>query len=261
MTEARRTYSLIAFALLACAFGWMFILIGLFSGEGGSGQFPLGPGIAAALVAAVLGRSELRSWWRTLATLRTGPGWYLVALLVPVVLLGAFVLVNTLFGAPLPTGAQLSRWPTLGPEFLGILIAIGIGEEAGWTAFAAPRLLARHSFVVAWLLLATMRTVWHVPLMLQGDLSVSIGIGGNFAFQFVVLWLFQRTRVWFLAALWHTVQNTVGGGFLFPMADSADRERLGVILVVGYWCVVLAVLVLDRSTRRRTPVPAPPPTS
>lgn len=258
MTRARPSGTLLpllAFAVLACVFGWMFIIGSAVTSGAGSGQFPLGPIMAAAAVSAALGWSGLRTWGRQLGRLGAAPGWYLFALLAPVVLLGAAVLVNAALGAPLPSAAQLADGAALGPTFIGILIGIGIGEEAGWTAFAAPRLFATNSFVRAWLALSVMRTVWHLPLMLQGDLSLTLGIGGNFAFQFLVLWLMQRTGVWLLAALWHTVLNTIGGSFLFGMVQGADQERLGLLMVIGYWMLVGAVVALDRGRLNRAPVP------
>jgi membrane protease YdiL (CAAX protease family) len=224
------------------------------------GQFPLGPILAAAIVSAGLGRSGLRQWGRRLRTLRSAPGWYAIAVLAPIAILAAAVVANSALGAPLPTAPQLSQWTGLGGTFLGMLIAIGIGEEAGWTAFAAPLLLERHRFVPAWLILASVRSLWHLPLMLQGDLSWALGIAGNFAFQFLVLWLYRRTGVWFLAALWHATLNTVGGSFVFQMVEGVDQERLGLLMVAGYWLAAIAVLVFDRrSLDLRSEPPSRPP--
>jgi len=246
-------YPLATYAVLACLFAWAFTIAHALGAGVSAGQNPLGPIIAAALVSAALGRPGVRRWGAELATLRTAPGWYLFAALGPVVMIVALVLANSAFGAPLPTRSQLSGWTELGPTLLGILIAIGIGEEAGWTAFAAPRLLERGSFIKAWLVLSVIRTVWHLPLMIDGDLSVTIGVGGNFAFQFVVLWLFRRTGVWFLAAIWHAVHNTVSGSFAFQMVDGADRARLGILLVIGYGALALTLAALDRARSKSTP--------
>ena len=34
--------------------------------------------------------------------------------------------------------------------FVTMLVFVGIGEETGWMAFAAPILLRRHGLLVAW---------------------------------------------------------------------------------------------------------------
>ena len=233
--------ALTLYLVLSCLIGWVFFLGRALGAEGHPGQLPLAPIIAAAIVSAAQGRASLRAWGRRLLTLRAPARWYLVAFLAPVVILVAAVLINAMFGAPLPTGAELSAWPAIVPTFVLMLLVIGIAEEAGWTAFAAPLLLERHRLIRAWLILASMRTAWHIPLMLQRDLPLTIGIGGNFAFQLLVLWTFSRTGVWFLAAIWHAMLNTIGGEFLFGMVEGADRDRLGILMVAGY--VIVAVVV------------------
>jgi membrane protease YdiL (CAAX protease family) len=202
--------------------------------------------LAAAFVSAALGREGLRTWGRRLAALRTNPVWYLVALLAPIALMAIVMLTNSFFGAPLPTGAQLGRWPTLGGELLGMFIAVGIGEEAGWTAFATPRLLARHRFITTFVLIAVLRVFWHLPLLLSGNLPVMTGVVANAGFQLMVLWAYYRSGgVWLLAAIWHAVHN-VTSQFLSPMVDGADRIRIGPILAAVYWLAAGLVFVLDR---------------
>ena len=63
----------------------------------------------------------------------------------------------------------------------------------------------------------------------------------------------RRDRAWLLAALWHAMQNAVGGSFLFPMVQGADQERLGVILSVVYWLAAVIVLVVDRKRLAQEP--------
>lgn len=74
-------------------------------------------------------------------TFRTALGWYALAILAPVVVIVVAVLANHALGAPLPTPARLAKWPDLASWFVFFLIFVGVGEEAEWTAFAAPRLL------------------------------------------------------------------------------------------------------------------------
>lgn len=243
-----------AFAVLACCFAWAFYLAEWFGAPIAGGQFPLGPILAAGLVSLLLGRAGLKAWTGRLSRLAAPGGWYLLAVLAPLLLVAGPVLVNHAFGAPLPTGAQLSAWPGIGPQFVSMLLWVGIGEEAGWSAFAAPRLLERRGVLGAWLVLGSIRTIWHLPLMASGGLSLTLGIGGNFAFQFLVLWLLVRTDCWFLVAVWHAVLNAVGGSFFFRMVTGADQARLGTLMVAGYGVFALAVAWFDR--RRLFPAPA-----
>ena len=242
-----RRFPLTAFTVLACAFGWIAQILGLFRGTTARDQLPLGPIIAAAIVSVCLGRSGLSDWWRRLTTVRAAPRWYFLAFVAPIGLMVLAVLVNTALGAPSPTPAQLSGWTGLPAEFLGIFIFIGIGEEAGWTAFAAPRLLDRHRFLVAFLVIAAIRVFWHLPLMLAGDLPPLIGVVANAAFQFMVLWAFCRSGgAWLLAAIWHAVHNTLSGSFFFRMVEGDDRARLGLVLTAVYLLAVTTVLLVDR---------------
>jgi membrane protease YdiL (CAAX protease family) len=165
-----------------------------------------------------------------------------------VVIITVAALANYTLGAALPTPSQLAIWTELPGTFVVFLILVGIGEEAGWTAFAAPMLLRRNTFINAWLILSVIRVLWHVPLMLSGDLPWVLGIGGNIAFQFLVLWLFQRAEQrWFLAAIWHAALNTSGGKFFFQLVDGTDEARLAVLMTAGYILVALAVFFLDRN--------------
>jgi len=242
-----RANPLIFFVIFACFFGWILFIASALGADVSPDGMPLGPIIAAAIVAASMGRAELKEWGRRLVTLRTAPGWYALAITAPVAIIVAVVLVNYAFGAPLPTRSQLAGWPELLGNFAFILVFIGIGEEAGWTAFATQRLLDRYSFLAAWIIMSAIRVFWHLPLMLAGDLPWVLGIGGNIAFQFLLLWIFQRSgKVWFLAAIWHAVLNTTGGSFFFQMVQGDDQARLAVLMTAGYVLVAIGAFFVDR---------------
>jgi membrane protease YdiL (CAAX protease family) len=240
-----RASPLIWFVFLACVGGWTsYFVAGI---DPSADNNPLGPLFAAFLVLLFLGKPALKEWGSRLITVRTSPVWYSVAFIVPILITAASVLINHLLGAPLPTGLQLSGWTNLGGSLVAMVIFVGVGEEAGWTAFAAPRLLNRHSFVPAWLILSAIRITWHLPMMLNTHLSWTLGVGGNLFFQFVLLWLFIRSgRQWFPAAIWHATLNTAGGMFFFRMVTGDDNERLGTILVASYGLLAGALALFDR---------------
>ena len=119
--------------------------------------------------------------------------------------------------------------------FLTMLVFVGIGEEAGWTAFAAPILLGRHGLLVAWVLASAMRIFWHLPLMIGGDLPWFLGTVGNAAFTMVTLQLLMASDGrWSLVAVWHAALNATGGLFFFTMVSGVDRARLGYLLAGVY---------------------------
>ena len=253
LREAAQRYPILSFVALACLFGWS-IWIGVFlSGGSGGINLPIAPIIAALIVASCQGRAELRAWARRLRSWRADPKWYLLAVLAPVVLHVLIVLVNGGLGAPLPTSDQLSHWPDVPGTFVVLLLLIGIGEEAGWTAFMAPILLRRHGLLVAWAIASVVRILWHVPLMISGDLDVVLGTVGNAAFTMVLLVLLVvRSGNWSLAAVWHASLNSTGGSFFFTMVDGADATRLSLLMSAEY--AVVAVLAYLAARRQDSPL-------
>ena len=199
---------------------WSPDLEAFLAGGSGAENRPLGPGVAALVVLACLGRQELRAWGRRIRDWRAPTRSYLVAVLVPLTVALLVVAVNHGLGAPGPTSDQLADWPQVPVTFLVMLVFVGIGEETGWTLFAAPILLKRHGFLAAWLLAAGMRILWHLPMMLDGNLSWVLGTLGNAAFTLVTLLVF-----------------TTSGGRVVPgcgLARHAQRRRRAVLLHDGH---------------------------
>ncbi len=254
MTQKTRAFPILLFAVLACILGWSQYIAAWLGAKISPDNIPLGPLVAAVITALILGASELKAWWRQLLNFRASVGWYILALAAPALIIAAAVLANHAFGAPLPTAAQLSGWTAIPLNFAIMLLMVGIGEEAGWMAFAAPRLLAGGRFLAAWAILAAIRVLWHLPLMLSGSLPWVLGVGGNIAFQLLMMWMFVRTGgAWFLAAIWHSTLNALGGLFFFQMVEGPDKARLGVLMTLGYALAAAVALLAD--SRRLLPKP------
>jgi membrane protease YdiL (CAAX protease family) len=242
--ELVRRHPVSAFFVLACVFGWLVYGLAALGIGSNPENTPLGPLLAALAVTACQGREALFAWGRSLRRWTASPWLYVAAIGGPIALHVVIVLANHLFGAPLPTGEQLGAWPEVPVRFLVMLLMVGLGEEAGWTAFAAPILMRRHGLLGAFGVLATMRILWHVPLMITGDMPVVMGILGNAGFQLVLLQLMRRSGgAWSLAAVWHATLNAFGGAFFFSMVTGADKERLSLLLGIVYALVGLASLV------------------
>ena len=238
-----RRYPIVAFMVLACLFGWCpYILAAVGIGTNPS-NMPLGPVTAALIVASVQGREALFAWGRRLRRWTASPWLYLVAFVSPILLHVSIVVANHGFGAPLPTSSQLANWPEIFVNLLVMMVMVGLGEEAGWTAFAAPVLLRRHGLLGAFAVLAPMRILWHLPLLLTGEMSLVVWALGNAGFQMIVLQLMRKSDAWSLAAVWHATLNAFGGQFFFTMVTGADRERLGTLLAVVYGLVALGTVV------------------
>ena len=251
-----RRFPMLSFAVLACLFGWANYIAAAFGLGSNPENNPLGPVVAALAVLACQGRSSLAAWWKRLRSWRASPGWYALAILTPALVHIVNVLINHGLGAPLPTLDQLSHWPEIPVTFLAMLVLVGLGEEGGWTAFAAPVLLRRHGLLGAWAILSALRIFWHLPLMIGGDMPWTMGIVGNAGFQLIVLVMLSRGGGWSLAAVWHATLNAFGGSFFFTMVSGADKDRLGLLLSAAYAVLALAALLISRH-RTNTDDPAP----
>jgi membrane protease YdiL (CAAX protease family) len=255
MSFARR-FPVSAFFVLACLVGWYPYIVNFLAGGTGAENFPLGPGVAALVVVACQGREQLRAWGRGIRDWRASTRWYLVALLVPLAVQLLIVALNHGLGAPWPTFDQLADWPQVPVTFLIMLVFVGIGEETGWILFAAPILLRRHGLLVAWMFASAMRILWHLPLMLDGNLSGVLGTVGNAGFTMVMLLVFTASGGrWSLTAVWHATLNAVGGPFFFGMVTGVDKARLGFLLSGAYAVLVTVWYVVSR--RRRLAVARP----
>lgn len=255
-----RRYPISAFALLACLFGWSVYGLAAVGLGTNPENTPLGPALAALVVTSCQGRAALRGWGRSLRSWAASPKLYLLAVGAPIVLHVSIVFVNHLLGAPLPTGAQLGAWPDVPVTFLAMLVLVGLGEEAGWTAFAAPILLRRFGLLGAFAVLAPLRILWHMPLVITGDMPLVVAILGNAGFQLIVLLMMRHRRgSWTLAAVWHATLNAFGGAFFFSMVTGPDRDRLDLLLGLVYALAgalaLLAYVVTGRSHNEDAELP------
>ena len=217
---------------------------------------PLGPAIAAFIVVAVSGNGQLRRFARTVVNIKASPVWLVAAVLTPIVMVVAAVAVNTMLGAPAPSGSQLAGWTDLPLLFLSYLLFVGLGEEIGWTAFGAQRALNGRYFLVAAAILTGIRSLWHLPVLITGELQW-VMVGGMVAFQILILWMYRRSGGrWFPAAVFHAVFNTVGGGYFFGMVEGGDLARLAVIFSIGYALLAIVVLLVDRRLVTASPTAA-----
>lgn len=234
-TQLVRRYPISAFAVLACLFGWMIYGLAAVGVPTDTDNMPLGPAIAALIVTSCQGRDALRAYGRTLRRWAASPWLYALAIGAPIAMHVSIVLVNHLLGAPLPTATQLGGWPEVPVTFLAMLVLVGVGEEARWTAFAAPVLLRRFGLLGSFGVLAGLRILWHLPLVLTGEMPLVVAVLGNAGFQLIVLQLMRhRSGSWALAAVWHATLNAFGGAFFFTMVRGADQSRLFLLLALVY---------------------------
>ena len=175
--------------------------------------------------------------------IRVAGKWYLFALGLPWLVLLLSLALRSLAGIDLPT---LRIGPSLA-IFALIWLLLAFGEEAGWRAFSLPRLITRLGFWRASLLLGLLWCVWHYPKLFASPymkldmegmrwlllFSVQIVIA-----NFLICWLFVRTRSAVICAVFHAGFNVIATAHY---AAAVDLWLTGSLALV-----TAAILALDR---------------
>lgn len=217
--EVVARHDLVLFFVLAFVFSWYPWVIALAQGRS-SGPNPLGPSIAALIVAGIAeGWPGVRALLGRIGRVRFGLKWYAFVFGLPALLLAAAVGIMAVLGKvnSLPGAAE---WREVPDRFLFILLFVGLGEEPGWRGFALPRLQKQRTPLGASLILAPIWALWHFPLfgtefpapIIPAFLISLVGA------TLIQTWLFNRTKgSVFAQMLLHASVNTVGAGLIFPI--------------------------------------------
>ena len=196
---------------------------------------------------------------------RVGIGWWLLALLFPLVpALGALHLTKLHTDQPIDW-SSLGPWYSVIPSMLLLIVFAGLGEEFGWRGFAVPRLRTRHTALITALIIGGFHAVWHIPLFLvKGEayniLATEIGFLPAFlgyaclvlALSVEIIWIFENTRgSVLLAAVYHGAGNAWAGYLAIDRAGVPGQVAFVVAhLVVA---VLLVVLYGPRTLSRAQP--------
>ena len=174
---------------------------------------------------------------------RVGAPWYSAVLIFPVLILAV----------QLGLVALLSR--DFAPYFFpwGILIGLlpGFFEEIGWTGFALPKMLLKHSALAAAILLGVLQTLWH----LAADYLTSSGVRGVYwlphfamfvvsmtAMRVILVWVYTNTRSVLLAQLMHA-SSTGFLSILVPLSLSPRNDTIFYgVYAVALWAAVIVVV-------------------
>jgi CAAX protease family protein len=205
-----------------------------------------GPFLAALIMLALTrGKRGVLGLLRRMIRWRVAPGWYAIALLLPVVLAAAATFCNVLLGAEAPSAAELNGWPALFSTFAFVLLVPGVGgawEEPGWRGYALPRLQNGRTALVASLILAAAIAGWHLPLMVVGQVAYS-DVVLILAAVVVFNWVFNNANgSVLLIMIMHAANNSASGSFFSPMFTGADSVRQSWLLA-AVWTVI-AILVI-----------------
>jgi membrane protease YdiL (CAAX protease family) len=214
----------------------------------------LGPSTSALVLTATLdGRSGLRELWTRLTRWQVGLPWYAVALLtVPLLTL---VIVSAL-------SALIS--PVYAPSFrvLGVVVGLLAGgfEEIGWTGFATPRLLNKHTWLISGFILGLVWSLWHMLADVSSHIS-SMGATGwalwfviywilpLTAYRILMTWVYTKIRSLLLAQLMHASYS----GWLFILSPAtSDQDLLWQAIFAAALWVVVAIVAISQQRVART---------
>jgi len=260
-----KRHPIVTFFVLTYAIGWGLIPFWTF--QAGS------PFIAALIVVPLTqGVAGLKELGLRMIRWRVRWYWYVVAIGVPLAVIGLTVGLNVALGASAPSMVQYSSVSTILLMFAIRLVNPGdgpLGEEPGWRGFALPGLQSTLSPLLSTLILGVLVTVWHVPLLFleEGLLRPSIIAGfllGTFAVTFFYTWLFNHTGgSVLLSIVSHSAQGTIQLGGLWSVG--ADFAQANLIFGLMGSALAIGLVVFDwkswrgpAATETTTPQALPP---
>ena len=170
---------------------------------------------AYIIASAYSGAPNLRKTLSSLTHLTGWRGWYVFALLMPLLFRLLSVWVSNLLGWELLSDPRISSnivelAGTVLVTFLyTVFYAGGLNEETGWTGLALPRLMERFSPITSTIILWALWMLWHVPVHLAGYFNLNLHVLiGSFLGRFLLTWLFMKSKGGLLTAiLLHTSVN------------------------------------------------------
>ena len=238
-----KRYAIVLFFPLAYLLSWWSVLVPQANG----GILPHGPAFAALILLALTeGRAGVSAWWRRVTNGRVHWIWYLVApaILIAFQLGGAWI--NLLLGATL----QPLAWSQIWPSVILLLFLGGQWEEPGWTAYALPKLQEGFAGrpLVASLILGGLRGIWHLPLVFSGAIPWYDVVFLSFAFQFLISWIYNRTKGSALFVILFHFTSNVLGVVTHQLFTGEDFTR-HYILFIAVSFVLTALLVARTGSR------------
>lgn len=206
---------------LVIAFGFTWSLLPLASRFLPASLIALcGPAVAALVVISAAHPAERRNFFSRLTRWRVAPGWYLLALALP--------LPVSLFRSGVEYASVGGRIELIPLSVLGAIVFVLVaGEEIGWRGFALPNLMARFGPWSSSVILGVVWALWHLPLffmpgMPQYQMPLAAFTIYTVALSVILTVLAQRTcGSAVIATLFHGAVNTFG--WINPTADATLR--------------------------------------
>jgi uncharacterized protein len=205
----------------------------------------LWPSLSGILMTALLdGKKGLRELFARLSPRRVQNWRFAAAFLInPLLTLGILLALSALVSPAFR--------PVTNP--LGLVVGglAGFFEEIGWTGFATPRLLEKHSSLKASLILGLLWGIWHLMAgfigsapgqeMLWMTEAVLFWVLGLVAYRVLMTWVYCNTRILLFGQLMHLVFT--GSFFAFvPALPYGLNVLFYVVLSAATWVIVAVVV-------------------
>ena len=254
-----KTKGIIAYILLAFGVAWIPLAIQWFLGLRGPGDdatfleyavfilITLPTSFAPAIGCLVVRKWITREGFADAGlSLNIKKGWryYLFALLYPVVVVPATVLLALLIGAERIALSDLTVISLLQMIVIAIVSTPVIwGEEFGWRGYLQVRLFADRPLLAA-IATGLIWGIWHYPMILMGYLFSGNPLGlwlypVNMVFTSIVYgWLRLRSGSIWSASLAHATGNTIINPLLVSLLPNAEWP----LVWAGYRLAILAAL-------------------
>lgn len=218
----------------------------------------LGPAVAGILLTSVVGgRSGLREYRRRLFRLVVGARWYAAALLTgPVCYLAVSFALAALSRDFLPAIVTTDDKAGLVATGAPVALLAGIFEELGWTGFAVPALLKRHTAMRTGLIVGLLWGAWHFMPKLFGAAVGSAGafwpidmlcaVVGLTGFRILMVWVYERTRSLPLAMIMHAA---ITGSMMIIQPAVTGTQFIAAVLALAAapWLLIAAVGLVSRA--------------
>lgn len=261
MTENKKIldkYQVVYFTLVAYLISWSFWSISNFLDVselsfnvlfilGGFGPFLS----AIIMIRIIKGKNEIKPWLKNIFKIRVGGKWYLLALLLPLLLLLLSIIIMRFIGRyelDFSMIAPLSAYPIL---FLYVFFIGGGQEEPGWRGFALPLLLKNYSPLLASLIIGIIWVFWHSPLFfikdtVQQQIPFFWYLINTLALSIIFTFLYLKTNGVLPAMILHAGLNAGSAYIPFTQGINAFFPYLVIVSCI----IALVMIVIYKKPQR-----------
>lgn len=244
---------LVLYFLLTFVITWA-ILIPTLQAASEDRQLPLiifsafGPFIAAVIaIWTSQGRTALHQWLRRVFRVRIPVILYLAGAFFLPFVIGVLHYGLYRFLGGEPDFSKALPWYLYPINLLFVTLLAGGNEEPGWRGFALPALLERFHPILATLILGTVHTLWHLPLLSEYGTTFGWYLFNLIPLTVVLNWFYLKSRKSVVPVmLLHASTNVIGNLVPTPMAVLGGFGTYMVLRGLVYWATAIVIAILTK---------------